>query len=368
MHEAESFRKKAYPAFVTATRPPLPGTENVPVFMFHTVHPESFERQLQHLSRNGYRTIDTGELYSFLSGKTQLAGPSVMITFDDGERSLYRAAFPLLKKYGMKAVNFIVTGRVYETDRDRPNEGKQWLTWPEVLEMHAGGVIDFQSHTYLHETMFVGGELRDFIRPGLFTDELLVDRPMVRTLAGEQLLLHDGAPVYTMSPRMMDLPKYVDREDIRNTCIHYVAGHGGASFFHRPGWRRELTAVWNAAKGNGPAGTMEDAATQRAAMLDSLIRSREELAARLKKPVHHLAYPWASGGHLSVELSKEAGYLTNFWGPIPGQPENKPGQNPYSIARIKDDYLMRLPGHGRASLSEVLTMKARRRKALTDIY
>jgi len=336
--------------------------------MFHTVQPDTFERQLQHLSRNGYRTIDTDEYYSFLCGRTRLTGPSVMITFDDGERSLYRVAFPLLKKYGLKAVNFIVTGRVYESDRNRPSEGKQWLTWPEVLEMHSAGVIDFQSHTHFHETMFVSGELRDFIRPGLFTDELLVDRPMVRTPNGEHLLLDFGAPVYDMAPRMMDHPKFFDREDIRNACIQFVANHGGAAFFQQPGWRRKLTAVWKTAKGSDPVGTLEDAVSQRTAQRESLIRAREELSARLKRPVHHLAYPWASGGRISVEQSKEAGYLTNYWGPIPGQPENKPGQDPYSIARIKDDYLLRLPGKGRASLSEVLTMKARRRAALQDIY
>jgi hypothetical protein len=119
--EAESFHQKAYPAFVTSPRPPSSGTGDVPVFMFHTVQPEIFEQQLQHLSRNGYRTIDTEEFYLFLTGRMRLTGPSIMITFDDGERSLYRVAFPLLKKYGMKAVNFIVTGRVYENERERPH-------------------------------------------------------------------------------------------------------------------------------------------------------------------------------------------------------------------------------------------------------
>jgi hypothetical protein len=143
---------------------------------------------------------------------------------------------------------------------------------------------------------------------------------------------------------------------------------GGTAFFHNPGWRRELTEVWNEAKGNAPAGTPEDAATQRAAILESLKRSREELTARLNRPVQHLAYPWASGGRLSVELSREAGYVTNFWGPIPGHPDNKPGQDPYYNARIKDDYLLRLPGKGRSSLSNVLTRKALRRTARNDIY
>jgi hypothetical protein len=122
-----------------------------------------------------------------------------------------------------------------KTNGNAPTEGKQWLTWPEVVEMHAAGVIDFQSHTHRHETMFVSDQLRDFTRPGLFLDELLVDRPMVRTLQGEHLLLQYGAPVYDMSPRMMDQPKYYDREDVRNTCIQYVATHGRNRFLPQPG-------------------------------------------------------------------------------------------------------------------------------------
>jgi len=366
--ELQSFLQKSYPDFVTAAHPSPIDSQRVIVFMFHTVKADAFEQQLMFLARNGYRTIDTEELYGFISGKTTLSGPSVMLTFDDGERSLYRVAFPLLKKYNMKAVNFIVSGRVFEKDEDRPPTGKQWLTWPEVLEMHRAGAVDFQSHTLLHETMFVNDHLCDFVRPGLFTDELLVDRPLVHTPAGDMLLQQWGAPIYGMSPRMMNQPKFFDREDIREACIHHVRDHGGELFFQQRGWRNALEQVWQNAKGNRPAGVIEDQSAQRSAMLNSLQKSRDILADRLNRPVHHLAYPWASGGSLSVALSKEAGYLSNYWGPLPGKPTVVSGQDPFYISRLKDDYLLRLPGKGRSSLMDVFTMKYRRRATMDDIY
>jgi Polysaccharide deacetylase len=366
--EIQSFLDKSYPDFVTASSPSPIGNRQVIVFMFHTVKPDTFESQLMHLARNGYQTIDTAELYAFITGKATLSGPSVMLTFDDGERSLYRVAYPLLKKHGMKAVNFIVTGRVHKKDEDRPSTGKQWLTWPEVLEMHRDGVIDFQSHTLLHENMFVSERLRDFVRPGLFTDALLVDRPLVRTSPGECLLQDLGAPVYDMSPRMMNLPKFYDRADIRDACTGHVKNHGGEYFFRHRGWRKELEQVWQNAKGNQPAGETEDQSAQRSAMLDSLQKSRDILAERINRPVYHLAYPWASGGSLSVSLSKEAGYLSNFWGPLPGNSAAVAGQDPFYISRLKDDYLLRLPGKGRISLLDVFTLKFRRRATMNDIY
>lgn len=291
-----------------------------------------------------------------------------MLTFDDGERSLYRVAHPLLLKYGMKAVNFIVTGRVFEDEAKRPREGKQWLTWAEVLEMHGAGTIDFQSHTLLHETMFVSEQLVDFLRPGLFTDGLLVDRPLARVAGRNTLLLEWGTPIYDMSPRMAGRHKFHDDEALRDACIHHVKNHGGEAFFSRQNWLDELKSVWKQAKANKAAGVLEDDAARRKAILESLVLSRELLEKQLQLPVRHLAYPWASGSALAVELSREAGYLTNFWGPLPGRPVNKAGDDPFYSVRLKDDYVSRLPGKGRKGLADVLLMKAGRRRKSDDIY
>lgn len=108
------------------------------------------------------------------------------------------------------------------------------------------------------------------------------------------------------------------------------------------------------------------------AILFDLSQSKKILEDRLNKSIGHLAYPWGIGSKLSQELSKKAGYLTNFWGPICGIPYNAPGSDPYKLVRLKDDYILRLPGEGRKSLLNIFSHKLKRRKEAKaldiDIY
>ncbi len=366
--EARQFTGNSYPDFIVATRPRSPGVDCVPVFMLHSAIAAPFEAQLRHLARNGYQTIDCDTMLSFLRGDTVLSAPSVMLTFDDGERSLYRVAYPLLRKYGMKAVNFIVPGMVVEDPASRPAAGKHWVSWSEVREMHDAGVIDFQSHTMWHERMFVGDQPVDFWRPELFSDGLMVDRPRVRRNTRDILLGEFGAPVYDMAPRMLDRPKFHDREDVCEACIAHVSRNGGEDFFRRKDWKMELLQVWKQACNGRPAGVFETESEQASAILDSLCASRAVLEEKLQREVRHLAYPWALGGELAAQLSRQAGYYSNFHGPIDGIPHNRPGGDPYRIARIKDDYIERLPGKGRRPLWSILAMKTVRRIRSRDIY
>ena len=77
------------------------------------------------------------------------------------------------------------------------------------------------------------------------------------------------------------------------------------------------------------------------------------------KIVNHLCYPWWAGSSLSMEISKKAGYLTNFWGiDEKRRSTNRVGDDPYRVSRfLGDDYLFRLPGEGRKSLRKILEEK-----------
>ncbi len=151
----------------------------VPVLMYHhvndhkgdmvTVTPETFEMQMQYLSKAGYRTLNTGELLSYINGDLQLKEKAVMITFDDGWLDNYIHAYPVLKKYGIKAVIFIVTNWIHEASENisesnphipthdeaatliRQNEGHRVvLNWDMVREMEESGLVEFHSHTQNH--------------------------------------------------------------------------------------------------------------------------------------------------------------------------------------------------------------------------
>ncbi|MCK4307208.1 polysaccharide deacetylase family protein, partial [candidate division WOR-3 bacterium] len=240
--EIGNFLKRVYPPFVTAVRPASPG-EGVPVFVFHRVRDKQFSEQLEFLAKNNYRTLTADELFDFVLKGKKTPEKSIVLTFDDGERSLYTVAFPLLKKFGFKATSFIVPSFISE-GQDYKQSGKQWLSWSEVNEMERSGFIDFQSHTLEHEKMFINDEIVDFYHPNLFVDELGLDVPTVLSNENYCKLAGFGAPVYRMGSRMDSSLRYFDDERLRMDCIEHVENHGGVSFLKQRGWRQKIDRLF----------------------------------------------------------------------------------------------------------------------------
>ena len=109
-----------------------------------TVTPSSFEAQMRYLAQNGYTVIPMARLGDFLEGKTALPRKSVVITIDDGYRSTYDIAWPILKKHGFPATVFLYTDFVGASDA---------LTWAQMKEMSASGLIDIQPHSKTHSNL-----------------------------------------------------------------------------------------------------------------------------------------------------------------------------------------------------------------------
>ena len=85
---------------------------------------------MEYLARNGYRVIPLAQLARFLDGKEPLPRKSVVITIDDGYRSTYEIAYPILKKYGFPATVFLYSDFVGAADA---------MTWAQMKEMVALG-------------------------------------------------------------------------------------------------------------------------------------------------------------------------------------------------------------------------------------
>ena len=112
-----------YPPFVTGG--PLP-QGHVPVFVFHSLEPESLRPQAALPGRQRLRDALGGRVLPRPVGARRRPERAVLLTFDDGRGSLCSVGLPLLRRYGMRGIVFLVPGRM----RSRP--GPLPPTWDDV--------------------------------------------------------------------------------------------------------------------------------------------------------------------------------------------------------------------------------------------
>ena len=106
------------------------------VLAYHTV-PDSvkFESQIRFLISQ-FNIIDIDTLQLAMNGKTELPEKSLLITFDDGDFSVYQKGLPVLKKYKLPAVLFVITNLIdtykdfwwKQIERYYENQGKTYAT------------------------------------------------------------------------------------------------------------------------------------------------------------------------------------------------------------------------------------------------
>ncbi|MDY6856756.1 MAG: polysaccharide deacetylase family protein [Thermodesulfobacteriota bacterium] len=143
------------------------GLQSVPILTYHrfskensskmVVTEDSFDAQMKYLKENGYHVITLDQLLDFLNLNYQTQKKSVVITIDDGWRSCYEIAFPILKKYGFPATLFIYTDFI---------GGKKAMSWEQVKEMSENG-FDIQCHSKTHRNlakMYGDETLNDYVK------------------------------------------------------------------------------------------------------------------------------------------------------------------------------------------------------------
>jgi peptidoglycan/xylan/chitin deacetylase (PgdA/CDA1 family) len=366
-----------YPPFVTGGALPR---GDIPVFVFHGAEPESFSRRLAHLADNGYVTLSADEYADVIRGRREAPGRAVVLTFDDGRGSVWTVAAPLLRKHGMKAVVFIVPGRV--PSRPGPPE-PTWedvgagradaaavlrredgdgalLSWEEIETLARTGLFDFQSHTLLHALVHTGPQLAGFVTPRSRRGYDAFDQPLLpdgdRDLLGEEAPL--GAPLLRAAPRTSEALRFFEDPGVRAACVAEVESLGGEGFFARSDWEARLRRRFGRTRVGGRVETVEQ---REHAIRNELAESRRVIEERTGRPVVHLCYPWHAAGPTAVRVAAATGYETAFCGKVPGVPITRPGGDLRSVARVGEDYVELLPGRGRATLAEVLRRKWSRR-------
>jgi hypothetical protein len=236
--------------------------------------------------------------------------------------------------------------------------------------MQESGVIDIQSHSLNHARVFMTSKVVDFWSPrqgGASTKfKLAVYQESGQDRWDRQGQL--GMPLYESRSLLAGPPRYFDDETLRQICIQHVAEHGGPDFFSHKNSRRELFKLARDYRNNrGERGGFQTAQERDAAMVRELEGSKKLIEEKLPgHRVRHFCYPWWNGCERAVELSKEIGYETNFWGRLPRRAINGPGDDPFHIVRLRDYYIHRLPGDGRRSLLSLLTDRSQLKNSWTS--
>jgi peptidoglycan/xylan/chitin deacetylase (PgdA/CDA1 family) len=144
------------PAEVAASR-----TLILPILLYHLVSPEKpqwpsitrrldvapeeFRAQMLWLAHHRFHPVTQQQAYNALERGGRLPHRPVLITFDDGYRSVLTHAAPVLVHLHMPATAYVITGRVSAPD-------PSFLTWRDLRRLEQDHV-EIGSHTVDHRPL-----------------------------------------------------------------------------------------------------------------------------------------------------------------------------------------------------------------------
>ena len=131
-----------------------PGPIKCPILLYHRIvpgqssnpynlSPQEFERQMAYLNENGYNTITINQLRQAIVYGAELPENSIVISFDDGDISVYKNALPILEKYNFVGVAYLVS-----TYLETPG----YMKYRQVNELIKSG-WEIGSHSARHQDL-----------------------------------------------------------------------------------------------------------------------------------------------------------------------------------------------------------------------
>ncbi|HEV2487792.1 MAG TPA: poly-beta-1,6-N-acetyl-D-glucosamine N-deacetylase PgaB [Terracidiphilus sp.] len=124
----------------------------------YAISTRNLASQFDWLHAHGYSVISLQQLIDARQGRGKLPKNAILITFDDGLRSVYTKVFPLLRAYQYHAVVAVV-GAWEDLSANssvdygfRPFTQEDFATWAQLHEMQDSGLVEIASHAYdLHK-------------------------------------------------------------------------------------------------------------------------------------------------------------------------------------------------------------------------
>ncbi len=155
--------------------------DKVPVLMYHEVNsvgsgdlyltPDDFQSEIDWLVENGWHGITLAQLYAHWYENEPLPEKPVVLTFDDGYRTMYTEVLPRLKEAGFAGTFFVIPAA-------------RWSDWSMDESMFAEMVnngMELGSHTYSHIEL-------DTLSSGDIAEELASSKAIIEQITGQEVV------------------------------------------------------------------------------------------------------------------------------------------------------------------------------------
>lgn len=258
------------------------------------------------LREMGCKVVSTLDLLKARREGGALPSKPVVIHFDDGYLDNWTAAYPIIKRHGVRTTLFVSLDFIEDGEKSRPTledveagraapEALEWrgyLNWAELREMDSSGLVDVQSHGNDHGRVRTGPAVVDLLTPANWRKHAWVQwAEMEGTKAGWHLhsdppCVPYGSPVYESGPALASRS-----------------------------WRD---------------GSLESEAEYEARVRRILETSRALLGAALEKEIRVFCWPHSAATQTGRRIAEETGY----WASTGGRGENRIGEDPRVISRI----------------------------------
>ncbi|MCW5935822.1 MAG: polysaccharide deacetylase family protein [Fimbriimonadaceae bacterium] len=106
--------------------------------------PQELEDQLDSLAKGGKAIVRLSDVVEGLAGKREMPKDAVAISFADNYEGFYTYAWPILRDRKVPVTLFV------HTDFVGSRQGRPKMTWEQLRELSASGLVDVESQTRSH--------------------------------------------------------------------------------------------------------------------------------------------------------------------------------------------------------------------------
>ena len=145
----------------------------------YSITPKRFEEHMQFLKDAGYKVIPMSQYVRVIEGKEEMPEKAVVVSTDDGYKSVKDQGYPILKKFNYPSVSYVYSVFL-------PG-GKNSLKPEDVKELLSEGLMEFGSHSHTHPILTKRGDMTDaeycdFLIKEIITSKRYMERKLGITM------------------------------------------------------------------------------------------------------------------------------------------------------------------------------------------